>query len=109
MSISKEDFVQIIDKLQRYVDESSALSTVLRVISGKDFNYSSADALMYTVIHLLTKSINSDIDDYNEQYNEDIEYYLFEEGARCTTINDKEFLIDTPESLYDYLEYKKNN
>lgn len=109
MNISKEDFVRMINKLQRYVDESSALSTMIRVISNNDFNYGSADALMYAVIYLLTKLINSDIDNYNEQYDEDIECYLFEQGARCVTINDKEFIIDTPEALYDYIEYKKNN
>lgn len=107
LNISKEDFVRMIDKLQRYVDESSALSTTLSVISNKDFNYGSADALMYAVVYLLTKLINSDIDDYNEQYDGDIECYLFEQGARCVIINDKEFIIDTPEALYDYIEYKR--
>ncbi len=108
MNISKEDFVDMVDRLMIYTTERSLLHRTICVLnhSETDFNFKSADMLMYAVIHFLTKLTSSDPD---VQYDKEIQYFVFEVKPKRVTVDNKEFFLNTPEDLYDYLEYKNSH
>lgn len=104
ININKKDFVEYIDKIQEYIEDSNKLNEVISSVGDGYFVFSSADTLMYIIIELLGKLTNSTTTD---EYGNDIDYYFFED-SKSVWVNDKEYIIDTPEKLYNFLVLMDN-
>ena len=99
ITINKDEFCSIIKDIEKYREDSNELNRVISNIGDGYFIFNSADKLMYIISQLLGKIMNSE---ENDDYLNDIDYYLFEENKKVS-MNDKEYLLDTPENLYDFL------
>lgn len=99
ITINKDEFCSIIKDIEKYREDSNELNRVISNIGDGYFIFNSADKLMYIISQLLGKIMNSE---ENDDYLNDIDYYLFEENKKVTMDN-KEYFLNTPESLYEFL------
>lgn len=106
MNISKEDFVETINKLQECWDRENKIHDALEVCDIY-FEDNSADYLYSTTIHLLELLTN---DPANDIYGSDISYFCWElnfgreyKPGMITDNEGKDIDFSSAEKLYDYL------
>lgn len=106
MNISKEDFVETINKLQECWDRENKIHDALEACDIY-FEDNSADYLYSTTIHLLELLTN---DPANDIYGSDISYFCWElnfgreyKPGMITDNEGKDIDFSSAEKLYDYL------
>lgn len=99
VTLTKDEFCKIIRTMEKYREDEDLLSNAISSIGDGYFTFESAYQMMYVIINLLGKIMDSP---ETEEYGNDIDYYMFEE-CKKVWIDEKEYDISTPEKLYDFL------
>lgn len=100
VNITKEEFLDVFRTIEKYHEHSELLYNAFRTIGDGYFMFDAAESLVITISKLLGIIMDSP-DDPN--YGNDIEYYIYESPNASITVNEKEYKLDSPEALYDYL------
>lgn len=105
VSITKEEFLNVFKTIEKYQKHSDVLNDAIRTVGDGYFMFDAAESLVITICKLLGIIMDSPED---PNYGNDIEYYIYESPHASITVDEKEYKLDSPEALYDYLyEMKK--
>lgn len=102
LNISKENYCDTLHALNNFIEEQERASDALEVLAEDACFCNIGDALCSHVISLMEK-LTFDGSENEDSY---LIQWLFSTNDKVASLDDKEFSIETPEELYDFLEYK---
>ncbi len=100
VSITKEEFLNVFKTIEKYQKHSDVLNDAIRTVGDGYFMFDAAESLVSTICKLLGIIMDSPED---PNYGNEIEYYIYESPNASITVDEKEYKLDSPEALYDYL------
>ena len=102
LNISKENYCNTLRALKDFIEEQERASDALEVLTADACFCHIGDALCSYVISLMEK-LTFDSSANDDSY---LIQWLFYTNDKVVSIDDTELSIETPEELYDFLEYK---
>ena len=101
LKINKKQFCSCLNEISAYYKRLNKFCSSIEEFSDGYFNLNIGDSLVSNLIDLLADLTNSQ---ENDEYGNDIMWWLFEDVPKVIYIDDVSYDVSTPELLYDFLE-----